>query len=176
MTRQKRLRSGYGLLDTLAILTATGLVLTLATMVLGQAFTAHQSTLKQLQKFQNLTRMQRQMREDCAKAQEIILDAEANEIRMQFTDDQVIAYQPRGNELVRSHWRDAQLQGVESWEFRVPRSVSWSVESANTGYLVACRLDAELTTDSIYWVMRAGTKHSEASQRNSENDPSATSK
>ena len=151
MTRQRlfrgRLRrSGFSLMDALAMMLLIGLLMSLSAVVLNRALVAHSHTLSSFYQMQNLQSAADSFLADSHSAVGIEI---SESLKLKLSRGRHIDYSVKSGLLIRTRSHDGTVEGIEQWSLPEGAHATWSVQYRGHIPLVSCQLRFDTTNPKV---------------------------
>lgn len=159
--RDHRIRTGFTLIECVAVITVVGMLLSLSSVLLHRAFEIHRGALVSFRQLQQVNSWCERLREDASQA--IEANHEDN-LTLTRGSGEVIRYSVEQQRLVRSLQRDGKILNQETCEAWPLAQITWQVDHSGKLPLLVGQLEFATTKSThapIEWVARLPqiTKH-----------------
>ncbi|MCA9131615.1 MAG: hypothetical protein KDA45_00600 [Planctomycetales bacterium] len=155
-------RPGYGLIETVAIISFVGMLLSLSAVILHRSYRVHQRTLVAFRHWEQLRVWTDRFRADGHAAAACQIDADAHGVSLTREDGTQVRYTWRDATLVRSFIAEKPPGNEERWAGPALALARWTLDDSGRQPL----LMAELEFDSegspwepLVWNTRLGGQH-----------------
>ncbi|MCA9157523.1 MAG: prepilin-type N-terminal cleavage/methylation domain-containing protein [Planctomycetales bacterium] len=152
--RDHPIRTGFTLIECVAVITMVGMLLSLSSVLLHRAFEAHRGTLVSYRQLQQVNSWCERLREDASQAIEADCD---NHLTLTRDDGERIRYSVEQQRLVRSLLRDGKMLNQETCDTWPLAQVTWQVDHSGKLPLLEGQLEFAPTESMhapIEWVAR----------------------
>ncbi len=152
--RALKKRTGFTLLETVAVVTVVGMLLSLSSVLLHRAFEVHRGALISFRQLEQFNAWCERLRVDASQAVEANSD---NNLTLTRDGGDVVRYSVEQQRLVRLVQRDGQALSQETWDAWPLAQVNWQIDHSGRLPLLIGRLEfatTEPSRASIEWVAR----------------------
>ena len=154
----RRRRGGFALHETIGMMTAAGMLMSLAMVVLHAAFDSHSRALAQLAALQQMQQAADRLRRDAHQAHN---GAAEDSLKLVLNDSMRVSYEVAENRLVRSLWQSGEIVGQEHWKLPATCKAVWQLDAGGPQPIVRCELEfsGEGAIEPVQWVARLSVHH-----------------
>lgn len=152
--RDHRIRTGFTLIECVAVITVVGMLLSLSSVLLHRAFEVHRGALVSYRQLQQVNSWCERLREDASHATEANTD---DNLTLTRGNSEVIRYSVERQRLVRTLQRDGKMLYHETCDSWPLAQVTWHVDHSGKLALLVGRLEFSTTESAqapIEWLAR----------------------
>lgn len=134
-------RPGVALVETISLISVVAAILSLAAMIINQAYTAHRDALQVIQNSEQMQRLSDRIKDDVRVARELHVEDNASQLVLDMADGKRVHYFQLANQLVREERLQDQLAGRDDWNLPAEVTISWSVDHSHGRALLTTQID-----------------------------------
>ena len=152
--RNHRIRTGFTLIECVAVIVVVGMLLSLSSVLLNRAFEVHRGALVSFRQLQQVNSWCERLREDASQAIEAGTD---DNLTLTRGNSEVIGYSVEQQRLVRTLQRDGKTLNQETCDAWPLAQVTWQVDHSGRLPLLLGQLEFAPTESNhapIEWVAR----------------------